>query len=305
MLTTILVPVDGSRFSEAALSHAKRLARAADATLHLALVHHVLPAWNPAIGFPSGGATLDEGARTRELSYLGTLSAAVAAETGCRVEHALLDGSPGEALVRHAREIGASLVVMATHGRGPASRFWLGSTTDHVLRHVGVPLLAIRPADDSGEPTGVPSIRRILVPVDASPLSQQVVEPVAKLARLFEADLVLLTVVEPAIGTMDPALPFPSAIDPEIVNSQRAEAQARLDAIAARLKQDGLRAETRVVVALGVAPSILEVLDRGDADMVAMSTHGEGGLRRAFIGSVTDKVIRGAQKPVLAWRPRS
>lgn len=303
MLTTILVPVDGSRFAEAALSHAKRLARAADATLHLALVHHVLPAWNPALGFPDGGASLDQDTRTREQRYLDNLAAAVAAESGCTVERVLLDGSPGEALVRHAQEIGASLVIMATHGRGPASRFWLGSTTDHVLRHVGVPLLAIRPLDESGESGGVPSIRRILVPVDASPLSQQVVDPVARVARLLEAELVLLTVIEPAIGTMDPALPFPSAIDPEVVNAQRAEAQARLDAIAARLKQDGLRAETRVVVALGVAASILEVLDRGDVDMVAMSTHGEGGLRRAFIGSVTDKVIRGAQKPVLAWRP--
>lgn len=303
MLKTILVPVDGSRFAEGALPHAKRLARASEATIRLAMVHHTVPAWNPAIGFPDGGASLERENREREERYLANLAAAITAESGCRAESALLEGSPGEALVRHAGEVEADLVAMVTHGRGPASRFWLGSTTDYVLRHVGVPLLVIRPPDGQGSEGGVPSVRRILVPVDASDLSAAAVAPAAEFARLLEASLLLLTVVEPAIGTMDPALPFPSAIDPGIVESQRVGAQARLDALAVPLRESGLSVETRVAIALGVAASILEVLDRDGVDMVAMSTHGESGLRRAFIGSVTDKVIRGAQKPVLAWRP--
>lgn len=304
MLKTILVPVDGSRFAESALGHARRLARASGATIHLALVHHSIPAWNPAIGFPDGGAALERETREREERYLAKLAAAVAAESGCEVKAAVLDGSPGEALVRHAGEVNADLVVMATHGRGPASRFWLGSTTDHVLRHVGVPLLAIRPLEGAEAGGATPSIRRILVPLDASERSRAVVEPAAELARLLDAELLLLAVVEPAIGTMDPVLPFPSAIDPGVVESQRHEAQVRLDAVAAPLREGGLGVETRVAIAIGVAAAILEVLERDGVDMIAMSTHGEGGLRRAFVGSVTDKVIRGAQKPVLAWRPR-
>lgn len=304
MLQTILVPVDGSRFAEAALPHAKRLARAGDATIRLALVHHVVPVWNTGLAFPDGGASMDQETRQREERYLATLAAAIAAECGRPVETALLDGSPGEALVRHAGEVGADLVVMATHGRGPASRFWLGSTTDYVLRHGGVPLLAIRPDGEGGQTAGVPSVRRILVPVDGSVLSRTVVAPAAEFARLLEAQLLLVSVIEPAIGTMDPALPFPSAIDPAVVEAQRVEAQARLDAVAAPLRESGLTVEARVVVALGVAASILEVLERDGIDMIAMSTHGEGGLRRALVGSVTDKVIRGAQKPVLAWRPK-
>lgn len=303
MLKTILVPVDGSRFAEAAVPHASRLAQAAEGTIHLAMAHHVLPAWNPAIGFPDGGASLDQETREREERYLTNLAAAVAAASGRPVEQVLLDGSPGEALVRRAHETGADLVVIATHGRGPASRFWLGSTTDYVLRHVGVPVLAVRPAEGGAPEGGIPPVRRILVPMDGSALSQSVVPPAADLARLLGAELLLAAVVEPAIGTMDPALPFPSAIDPGVVESQRAEAQARLEAIATPLREDGLSVEIRVAVALGVAAAILEILDREEVDMIAMSTHGEGGVRRAFIGSVTDKVIRGAQKPVLAWRP--
>lgn len=303
MFEMILVPVDGSRFAEAALPHARRLAREVPARLRLVMAHHVLPAWNPAIGFPDGGAALEEETRQRETRYLEALAKAVAAESGRPVDWALLNGAPGDAIVQDAQDSGAGLIVMATHGRGPASRFWLGSTTDYVLRHVGVPLLAVRPPEQGEDGGRVPSIRRILVPTDGSALSESVVEPVAEFAHCLQATVLLLTVVEPVIGTMDPALPFPATVDPAIADAQRADAQARLEALAGRLRARGLVVETRVVVALGVGASILEVLEQ-EADMVAMSTHGQGGLRRALIGSVTDKVIRGAQKPVLAWRPR-
>jgi len=303
MFQTILVPVDGSRFAEAALPHAKRLARAAQGRLRLALVHHALPAWNPALGFPDGGATLEQETRDREAKYLTTLAGAVAAETGRPVSSTMLDGSPGDALVHHAREVGAGLIVMATHGRGPASRFWLGSTTDYVLRHVEVPMLVVRPMDAGAVGGGVPSIRRILVPLDGSALSESVVEPAAEFARLVEASLLLVAVVEPAIGLMDPALPFPVAADPAALDTERIEVQRRLDATAASLRAAGLTVHTWVEVAIGVAASIIELAEREGADLVAMSTHGAGGLRRALIGSVTDKVIRGAHAPVLAWRP--
>lgn len=303
MLNLIVVPVDGSRFAEAALPHARRLAVAAGGAIRLVMVHHILPTWSPALGFPDAGASLDQETRAREEHYLTTLGAAEAAASGRPVSTALVDGSPGDALVRHVAEAGAGLVVMATHGRGPASRFWLGSTTDYVLRHVAVPVLAVRP-ESHGEVASLRSGEKILVPIDASDLSESVVVPAAELARLLDASLLLLSVVEPAIGSMDPSLPFPSALDPAAIETQRAEAEARLERIATPLRRSGLEVECRLAVALGVAASILEVLEREGIGLVAMSTHGQGGLRRALIGSVTDKVIRGAQKPVLAWRPR-
>lgn len=303
MFETILVPVDGSRFAEAALPHARRLALAAQGRLRLVMVHHTIPAWNPAIGFPDGGATLEQETRAREAAYLATLAAAVAAETGRPVSSTLLDGTPGEALVHHAHEVGARLVVMATHGRGPASRFWLGSTTDYVLRHIEVPLLAVRPPHGEAAGGAIAPVRRILVPIDGSALSESVVAPAAEFARLLDASILLVAVVEPVIGVMDPALPFPVVSDPAALDAQRSDLQRRLDELATALRATGLTVHTRVEVALGVAASIIEVAEREAADLVAMSTHGAGGLRRALVGSVTDKVIRGMQAPVLAWRP--
>ncbi|MDZ4674914.1 MAG: universal stress protein [Gemmatimonadota bacterium] len=304
MLKKLLVPVDGSRFAESAVPPAVQLARAAGGSLHLVLVHHALPAWNPAISFPDGGAAIEAATRERETTYLAALTERVSRESGLEVSQTLVRGTPGEAIASHAAAIGAGLIVMASHGRGPVSRFWLGSTTDYVLRHVAVPVLVVHPlGDDPGAETASVPFRRILVPLDESPLSRMAVAPAEELARLFGAELVLLSVVEPVIGIMDPALPFPAAVDPATEQARQDQALAALADIVRGLQEGGVVARSVIVAALGVGASILEVRDREGADLIAMSTHGAGGLRRAFVGSVTDKVIRGSPVPVLAWRP--
>lgn len=304
MFKTILVPLDGSRFAEAALPMAQRLAEESGGRLHLLLVHHPLPAWNPAISFPDGGAAIEEANRERETAYLTELAVRLGRDAGVPVQHALVRGTPGEAIAAHAGHVGAGLIVMATHGRGPVSRFWLGSTTDYVLRHVDIPVLAVHPPiDEGGVPRGTPKIRRILVPVDESPLSRQVVAPAEELATLLGAELLLLSVLEPVIGIMDPALPFPANVDPAMEQARREAAEGDLHALAREITDRGGKARSLTVSALGVGATILEVAEREGADLIAMSTHGAGGLRRAFVGSVTDKVIRGSPVPVLAWRP--
>lgn len=303
MLKSILVPLDGSQFAEAALPVAHVVARAGGGSIRLALAHHPLPSWNPAISFPDGGAAIEQQTRDREARYLEALVKRIGASSGLPVAQDLLQGSPGEAIVQHAEAIGAGMVVMATHGRGPASRFWLGSTTDYVLRHVSVPVLAVHPAPEGNADDAPPVIRRIMVPIDDSMLSRQVVGPAAELAEALGAELLLLSVVEPLIGMMDPAMPYPAMVDPDAEAARVSQAEEELEEIARGLRVRGLTVRTLTVTALGVGATILEIQDREGVDLIAMSTHGKGGLRRALIGSVTDKVIRGSHRPVLAWRP--
>jgi nucleotide-binding universal stress UspA family protein len=60
-----------------------------------------------------------------------------------------------------------------------------------------------------------------------------------------------------------------------------------------------------VRIAEGPAPAILAYARRHDVDLIAMSTHGHGGLRRLVLGSVADKVLRGANVPILLYRSRA
>jgi nucleotide-binding universal stress UspA family protein len=296
----ILVPLDGSHFSEAALAYAVRLARSSRARLHLIMVHEPAPALvgmgetPPLIG-------LDEESREQEKTYLATVSGELLESGYPMVEFRELDGAPGPALCEEAARIEADIVVMATHGRGAIGRLWLGSVADYVIRHLAVPVLLIHP--DRLQPAREPSLRSILVSLDLSPEGEAVLEPVIMLAQLTEGHVTLVHVVEPVMGVMGMGSPYAPAIPMEVFEEQRAFAQRKLDEVADRLRERGLSVSARLVDSASAAIGLLELLDEDRFDLIAMTTHGRGGVRRLLLGSVADKVIRGASKPVLVVRP--
>jgi nucleotide-binding universal stress UspA family protein len=295
VLRSILVPLDGSRFAEQALPLATALARAAGAHLRLAAVHEP----RPDLARSPGQADLqaqDRAVRDATRTYLRDTAAGLA---GLDTATRLLEGIPGPALAAALEHEPPDLVVMSTHGRGPLSRFWLGSVADHLLRHSPVPLLLVRPPAEGAAPA---AIRRILVALDLSDASRRVLDVAAGVARILDAELVLLHVVAPAAGMVDGALPFPLPSPEGALARRHQEAEARLSEVAAGLATSGARVATRAVVGVGVAATILEQAAEQGIDLVAMTTHGEGGVRRLLLGSVADKVIRGAEVPVLALR---
>jgi nucleotide-binding universal stress UspA family protein len=119
------------------------------------------------------------------------------------------------------------------------------------------------------------------------------------LARLWEGCCTLLRVIEAS-----PAPTAGQASRPRSLEEER-EAAAReyLEKIAARLREEGVSVQTRVVAAPHAAPAILEEAQTQRCDFIALATHGRGGLRRMLLGSIADKVIRGASTPVLVYRP--
>lgn len=302
MLGTVLVPLDGSTFAETALPVAARLVGAATGRLHLLLANQpVLPVvgmWEMV----SGPDQLNEAQSKRESAYLEKTAAALGqvGEGPVRIHHA--QGTPGEAICAEAGRIGADLIVMATHGRGALGRIWLGSVADYVIRHTSVPVLLLQPGKEES-PQPALTLRGILVPVDLSTESEAVLEAVCTLTKLTSAKVTLLHVVQPFFPVPVPGLPFPVSIDPAIIDRLRADAESRLDGLAERLAHRGLVVSCRVIVGASAAGGILDVLEEAGFDMAAMTTHGARGLRRALLGSVTDKVVRVARKPILVVRP--
>ena len=76
-----------------------------------------------------------------------------------------------------------------------------------------------------------------------------------------------------------------------------------LDQLAARLRAGSLSVQTRVVSHIRPATAILDDASSNGADLIALATHGRGGLKRWLVGSVADKVVRGRYTPVLVYRP--
>ena len=312
MYDKVLVPLDGSGFAETALPTALTLARRVDATVHLVTVREPLPSyarleWDEEI----------HGAAERYLEAvverLGT--------SGVNATYRVLTGPVADTLVDHGEEVGADVAVMTTHGRGPLSRVWLGSVADAFVRHASYPILLLRP-EDGGEseedtlpgalPTSGPRatgpveaaapFRRVLVPLDGSELAESVLEPVLDITGTEGVEYVLLRMVPYPHDVASPYLPDTIQHNVEELEAWQAEAGRYLDEVADRLPGE-LEVRSLVMVGSQAAMGIRNVAQDEEIDLVAMATHGRGGLSRMLLGSVADKVIRSSHTPLLLRRP--
>ena len=180
MFRTILVPLDGSTFGEHALPLALELAQKTGATLHLA--HVLMPlsavfADAPPFVAPSTEDQILEQQRATERSYLDTTARRLSEAGAPSVQTSLLSGDVPDVLSSQVSATGADLVVMATHGYGPFTRFWLGSVADELVRSLPIPLLLIRPGEEEADLDRPPPLNHILLPLDGSELAEQMVEP--------------------------------------------------------------------------------------------------------------------------------
>ncbi len=296
MFKSILVSLDGSRFAESALSAGLSLSRVTGADLHLATVHEPVPSFSYDEWESAAWDWSEE--------YTQRVQTEAAPLAGGGVDAWVGSGRVLDCLQLRADDVQADLVVMATHGRGAFTRAWLGSTADALVRHARRPVLLIRP-DDDGPPAldADWAFKRILVPLDGSPLSETELDLAREMAGLFDAELVLVRVVAYPVEIASPYLPHTVQMNQQIVDEARDVAQAYLHDAAQRLQSDGFTVRTFVKVDAQPGHAIATLAADEEVDLVVMATHGRGGLQRALLGSTTDKVIRGVHVPVLVRRP--
>jgi nucleotide-binding universal stress UspA family protein len=299
-LQTLLVPLDGSRTAEAALPFATTIGRATGASLALLAVVEEAPIRTLV---EHGRMETLAGAEQKAMSpaddYLAVCAAALT-DQGLRATTRVIAGDPAEAILAVADELEAGCIVMATHGRGGLQRWIVGSVADKVMRTSARPVLLVRPPAEDGH-AGLVPIRRIVVPLDGSAPAEAALPPAAELARALGATIVLVRVEQPAQAAMtmyDPIgyIPDLSGLDEQIADEALKYLQQMQSKIPAEVPSD--------VMLLRGAPAttLLEVLSNDPADLVIMTTHGRGGLRRLVLGSTADRLVR-AGVPVLLIRP--
>jgi nucleotide-binding universal stress UspA family protein len=306
MFRNVLVPIDGSALSEHALPWALTLA-APGGGVHLVHVHEYLTPM-AVEGMIMTGPADDQGRREAESRALDELAARVraAAPTATvTTRNVDPDGPMVDGFVEAAAATGSELVVIATHGRGPFARFWMGSVADELLRHSKVPVLFIRPAGGT-KPVALadrPRLDRVIVALDGSHLAEAIIDPAIRLAAVFQADFELVMVLD--------ALTDPDAIariaQPDQAPGRPGALTERGERYLDRVTQEFTR---RMAVARGrllqqgePAQAILQVAGRDPATGIALATHGRSGISRMLHGSVADELIRSASGPVLAFHP--
>ena len=301
MYKVIMVPTDGSGFDREAIRVALRIAERTDAKVKLVRVL--------ATGSFFGMAAAAEGTaiaaevvrseRDRALSELYALAAECRAASNADISVDLHAGPVAEVLEGYTRRNEVDLIVISTHGRSGIARLSLGSVTDSLIRHTTIPVLVVKPPTSYLNPQVIEGFKRIVVPLDGSTLAEQILPRVLTLAKLEEAEITLLNVLLPHSYSQkeipDSNLPW---WDEDI-----SLAQTYLFRIAGKLRRNGVAVTTDIVIGENVASAIGDFASREKADLIAIATHGRGGLARVLRGSVADAVMHSSRLSMLVFKP--
>jgi nucleotide-binding universal stress UspA family protein/YHS domain-containing protein len=268
----VLVPYDGAELAE----------QAAVMAIELLAQHRIELILLRVIGDPR-----------QEKSAVASLETAAErlATSPSTVSPVLAIGRTEEEIVRCADQHGADLIAMSTHGRPMLARMLVGSVTDRVIRTSPVPVLAIHPPTMSSDRISPPAGRRlrILAPLDGSRFAE---EAVTMAIGLLRPSLIDLTVA---------AIQSNTALE---VGIDDVPVREYLDRAASRLR--GHDVPVSEMLDFGdPAQQIGRIAVEGGFDLVVMSTHGRGTLSRMLLGSVTDRVVRTSEIPVLVIQPHS
>jgi nucleotide-binding universal stress UspA family protein len=272
MVSTILVPLDGSILARHALPFATFLARSTRARLvllHACRPKPLDPEADPELDLIQEHADLATGLRER----------------GVHASTWLSYDEPGPAIVNTAAELQTDLIVMSTHGRGGVGQLLYGSVAEYVARHSSVPVILVTTRSRLRWVDEQPL--RVLVPLDGSADAERALGPAAVLGSTLHAGLVLLRVAEEAA--------------PGTEQQQQDVAWRYLEQTAAPLRSDGLDVEVRVES--GPPPdAIARVAEELASSLVVMATHGRGALSRLLLESVATEALRKLTVPVYLVR---
>jgi nucleotide-binding universal stress UspA family protein len=284
MFDTVLLAVDGSTCSTNAARVGLGVARAHGADVHA--VHAVQPrrrAWD--------SAAEAEDRRERGEAVLAAV-ADLAGDAGVTVETHLVEGDPPAAIVETATACGADVVVAGRHGRGNLGERLLGSVAQRVLQRSDVPVLVVpdveRPVADSPD--------RVLATTDGSDAALSAAPYAAGLADGFDATLHVLSAVDVA---REGGLFSAGGVSASYVERLEERAGDRVAAFA-----DAVRETSSVPVHEAVrrgAPhaAIREYVDAEGVGAVVMASRGQSSAAGHLLGSVTDRVLRVVDVPVL------
>jgi nucleotide-binding universal stress UspA family protein len=296
----VLVPLDGGPDAERVLPYVKHIASqpAAEITLLQAIsrTSATEPFFVPGLGYDplALSRTVDQesGAASK---YLQSVSDRLQ-DSGTVVRAITPTGQPADTIVAHTRG-DPELIVMATRGRAYPARAVLGSVADEVVRTAHLPILLVPQTATREWPATGP--RKVLVALDDSPASLGVVKSATRFAAQFNADVLLLHVVNP-VGPV--ARSHAPRVARQILGGEINNAHEWLATVERAVPLPSSQVNARVEIGASAASTIAAVADEEAADVVAIGTRGRGGLARLVLGSVATGVLQRSKVPVLIVR---
>jgi nucleotide-binding universal stress UspA family protein len=279
----VLVLLDGSLAAEFAIRFAADLALSHDADLLLLYLKHL----------PANAESADTS--RQDLEQINKYLADVRKEqrdAGARAfDYLVTSHDLSEALFKFVDSERVSAIVASTQGRTGMLRWLFGSSVEKTINDMPVPMLLVRPM-----------YQRIVVPLDGSKWSESAIPRAVDLARVHDAEVVLLHVYQSKSG--DYAGQWALAGQQQIADQSYEQMADQLVALRNRLRQEGLRVRDVMMRGGNPAQVICDFVEAEEGiSMIVMSTHGRTGLSRWLVGSVAQTVIKKSRSPVTLVRP--
>ena len=193
-------------------------------------------------------------------------------------EALIVQDAPARAIVSTAKDMGADLIIMGTHGRRGWRRALLGSVTESVLRDTDTPVLTVTPSLMKDEP---PKISTILCPVNFTRIARESLTHACSLAQAFGAELIVMYVAETIDEEHVPHVEtaFSNWIDPQVQKN-------------CSYRQLLVRAED-------AAEKVLQTAQEMAVDLIVVGAQHRFFHEATVIGTTTERITRFAQCPVL------
>ncbi|MCC6992329.1 MAG: universal stress protein [Acidobacteria bacterium] len=291
----VLCPTDFSEFATAALSYAAALAASYGSEVRLLHVLTPFPIVAP-FGDVPGNGQLYESQRVQGQQALDAEAARVR-RPGLVVDVELREGNAVHETLEAARDWGADLIVIGTHGRGGMERVVLGSVAEKVLRKAPCAVLTV-PHAALEHAHATERIRHVLCAHDGSAASSHGVAYAVSLAERTGAKLTLVSVVESLPYGGDFTGPDFAAFH----TAREAHAREVLDSAVPADVRERCNVHDRLVYG-HPAQQILEVAAQDTPDLLVMGVQGRGAFDLMVFGSTANHVVRHAACPVLTVRP--
>ena len=300
MFKRILVPLDGSGLAEQALPVAARLACASGGSITLVRVVSTAPASMPsAPARPNLVQTINESDQLLASSYLEGVQAMDILK-GISVKTEVAVGLIAPIILSFAVSSLSNIIVMCSHGFTGVTHWMMGSVAEKVARYSDIPVLILRESIPTRQPHYEDEGPHILVPLDGSQNAETALQPAASLATALsssgKASLHLMHVITDDASTRE--------------NMARKYLDTIIHDGATISRDTNLTLTTSTVTNKDVAQAIVHAAEHGfpdeekHFDVIALSTHGYGGLQRWATGSITGRVLNTTRLPVLVVRPK-
>lgn len=289
----VLIPLDGSKLAEASLAQLSSLKAVGDVALQLISVVDD----EEEVGNLSRTEAVQREHNVLA-TYLDEVAADVKKHVGIIAETRVMHGNPADCVIRAAEAFEPDILLISSHGRSGPSRWRLGSVADKVIRAAPANIMVMGPkAAQNAEWYAEVSapFPSVLVTLDGSSMAEQALPVATTIANRLGSTLHLVRVVTiPTYGDLSGEMMYP-----EMLTDLVSAAESYVGAIAG---QAGMPEKTTPKVLVGPpASELLDYIESNHIALVVMTTHGRGGLARAALGSVTDRLL-GSEAPVLVVR---